>query len=107
MKNREHPIKGETPNIQGIAAVIHSGVAAAAFSKLVTFEIKHQATSKSSRPGDIARHTRPSLPLTPKDHHTGEPHGLDPPVRAKTLLLVFLSLFTFTFRFIILVTALS
>ena len=43
-ENYGHPLKEETPNTQDIAAVVHNGLTTAAFSALVTLEIKHQAT---------------------------------------------------------------
>lgn len=43
-ENYEHPSKPETPNIQDVAAAVQNGLTTPAFSELVTFEIKHQAT---------------------------------------------------------------
>ena len=43
-ENHEPPIKEESPDIQDVAAVVHRDPTNTASSKLVTFEIKHQAT---------------------------------------------------------------
>ena len=43
-ENYEPPIKEESPGIPDVAAVVHRDLTKNAFSKLVTFEIKHQET---------------------------------------------------------------